>query len=255
MKIVGFAQLHNELEKGNLENWFLSMRFCDFIYVYDQNSTDGSQKIYNKYKNITVIQSDTNNFENEISCKSVLLDKLLEDHPDTDWIFWMDGDTIIERGANRGSIEGILLQADQNKIDGLLLGHYNLWRSDVHYRIDNEYHWLHNNGVLSFWKNNGKLNFPLNSGLHNNQYPNGISRKARIQGLSLIHRGFATDEQIRNKYNIYKERGQTGWALDRLLNESTLKVLELDSNLLPEWFVIEQDISPLQKSLLLETQK
>jgi len=29
MKIVAFAQLHEELRKGNLENWYRSLEGCD----------------------------------------------------------------------------------------------------------------------------------------------------------------------------------------------------------------------------------
>lgn len=250
MKIIGFAQLRNELSNDNLKNWFMSMRFCDYIYIFDQNSNDGSHEYYSKFNNVSVIESETNNFENEIGCKSLLLKKLLTDHPDVDWIFWMDGDTILEKSANRASIEGLLLQADQNNIEGLFLGHYNLWRSDTFYRIDNQYHWLHDNGVLSFWKNNGRLRFPDTAGLHNNQFPNGITRTARVENLSLIHRGFATDQQILNKYKIYKERGQSGWALERLLDEETLDVREIESDMLPDWFNIKDDISPKTKKAI-----
>ena len=57
MKIVGFTQLRNELEKGNLENWFKCMSVCDHIYIFDQNSTDGSLEYYKKFDNVTVIES------------------------------------------------------------------------------------------------------------------------------------------------------------------------------------------------------
>ena len=247
MKIIGFAQLHNEIQKGNLENWFMSMRFCDFIYIYDQNSEDGSREYYKKFPNVKVITSDVNNFKNEILCKSTLLEEVLKDHPDTDWIFWMDGDTIVERSANRASVEGLLMKADQYNLEGLYVGHYNLWRSDIHYRTDNQYHWLHENGVLAFWKNNGNLVFPKNEGLHNKQYPEGMNRVARVNNFNLIHRGFATDDQIANKYITYKERGQSGWALDRLLDESTLAVEELSVDRLPVWFDLKDDTSPLNK--------
>ena len=245
MKIIGFAQLYNELEKGNLENWFTSMRFCDYIYVYDQNSQDGSLEYYNKYPNVTVIPSDTNDFANEIKCKSLLLRTLLKDHPDTDWIFWMDGDTILESGANKTSIESILYKAQDSGFDGLKVGHYNLWRSDIYHRTDNEYDWLHKHGVTAFWKNNGNLSFPESAGLHQNQFPNGMQNIGRIQNLNLIHRGFSTDDQITTRYNIYKERGQTGWALDRLLDEETLTVEKLSEDLLPKWFDLRYTQNPL----------
>lgn len=83
MKIVGFAQLRNELEKGNLENWFRCMlSICDFIYIFDQNSTDGSLEYYKKIDNVVVIESPTNRFEEEMICKNDLLQKIIIEHPD-----------------------------------------------------------------------------------------------------------------------------------------------------------------------------
>jgi len=86
-KIVGFSQLHNELELGNLENWFKCMEVCDEIYIFDQASTDGSRELYKKFDNVHVIESDTNRFEEELICKQELLEKVLIEQPDTEWIF------------------------------------------------------------------------------------------------------------------------------------------------------------------------
>ena len=57
MKIIGFTQLRNEKEKGNLDNWFKQMSVCDYIYIFDQNSTDGSQEYYKNFNNTFVIES------------------------------------------------------------------------------------------------------------------------------------------------------------------------------------------------------
>ena len=40
MKISGFAQMRNEKEKGNLENWFKCMeQVCDNIFIYQGHVT------------------------------------------------------------------------------------------------------------------------------------------------------------------------------------------------------------------------
>jgi hypothetical protein len=62
MKIIGFNQLHNELSNGNLDGWMKSMSVCDYIYIYYQNSTDGSLEYYKQSKNTVVIESPTNDF-------------------------------------------------------------------------------------------------------------------------------------------------------------------------------------------------
>jgi hypothetical protein len=248
MKIIGFSQLRNELEKGNLENWFKCMSICDYIYVYDQNSTDGSLDYYKKIDNLTVIESNDNKFYEEITCKSELLQKILTDHPDTDWIFWMDGDTILDNRLlenNGEELRNLCENGSVNKVDAFLFGHYNLWRSDVHYRIDDGYHWLHGK-VVSLWRNNGNIYFPISSGLHQQQYPNGLYNLSPCD-YSLIHRGFATDYQIMTKYDVYKSRGQNGWDLERLLSEQTLQVEKINYDLLPKWFKITDEVHPSQK--------
>jgi len=243
MKIVAFAQLRNELELGNLENWFKCMESFDEIYIYDQNSTDGSKEYYKKYPNVHLIESETNDFSNEVVCKSKLLAKLLEEQPDTDWIFWMDGDTILDGRLleDEGKVMKTLLQqASEMNIDGLFLDHYNLWRSDIWHRVDDQYDHFLRVGVLAFWRNNGNLTIPLVEGLHKSQYPQGIETAARIP-FGLIHRGFATDEHIIEKYERYKERGQTGWELDRLLNEKGIAVGRIPPEVFPEWLEINEE--------------
>ena len=70
--------------------------------------------------------------------------------------------------------------------------------------------------------------------------------------FACVHRGFATDYQIITKYNVYKSRGQNGWALDRLLNENGLQVELLNQELLPEWFEIKDVENPKNKKKIID---
>ncbi len=160
MKIIGFAQLRNELEKGNLENWFRCMSVCDYVYIYDQNSTDGSQDYYKNFNNVHVIESNENRFYDEITCKNELLNKILQDHPDVNWILWLDGDTLLDNRLleeNGKMLRELCSNGNDNMIDAYYFGHYNLWRSDVHFRLDDDFHWLHGK-VVPLWRNNGNIN-------------------------------------------------------------------------------------------------
>jgi hypothetical protein len=76
MKIIAFAQAHNELSNGHLENWFKSLSFCDQIYIFDNASTDGSREFYKKFLNVHVIFSDTNRFPEEILFLMQMLNKV-----------------------------------------------------------------------------------------------------------------------------------------------------------------------------------
>lgn len=254
MKIVGFTQLRNELAKGNLRNWLRQMfEICEYVYVYDQASDDGSQEVYKEYPKLVVIQSNTNRFKEEIICKGELLNRLLSEQPDTDFILWLDGDSLLDASLTRNNnaiLMDICRHAKNNNIDGILVEHYNLWRSDTHYRIDNQYHSL-SGGVCAIWRNNGHLRYDEVNGLHKPQYPKGIQRTTSIP-FGIIHRGFATDYQIMTKYDVYKSHGQTGWALDRLLDESTLDVLKINPSVLPDWFNISDDNDPRTKEKILK---
>jgi|LakMenEpi03Aug12_release.lakeMendotaPanAssembly.Ray.scaffolds.fasta_scaffold12554_5 hypothetical protein len=255
MKIIAFTQLRNELSKGNLENWFKQMSVCDYIYIYDQNSDDGSKEYYKKFDNCFVIESPTNRFKEELICKQELLNKLLSDHPDVDWILWIDGDLMLDGrllADNGKELREICRLGSIHKIDAYYFVHYNLWRSDIFYRTDDSYHAINNyGGWRPLWRNNGNLHFDNVGGLHHEQYPNGL-QKVVPSPFAVVHRGFATDYQIMTKYDVYKENGQNGWSLERLLDEHALEVVELDRELLPDWFEVTDDINPINKRKLRE---
>ena len=73
----------------------------------------------------------------------------------------------------------------------------------------------------------------------------------RDSPYNLIHKGFADDEQIIKKYENYKSRGQSGWALDRLLNEDTLTVEEVPTQEIPG-FLDRDNVNPKNKKPLKE---
>ena len=70
--------------------------------------------------------------------------------------------------------------------------------------------------------------------------------------FKLVHYGFATEDQIINRYDLYKSLGQEGWELDRLLDESTLKVKESDPDILPDFVDTSQCVDPTTKKPVLE---
>lgn len=255
MKICGFGQLRNEIHRGNLENWFRSMwQICDKIYIYDQNSDDGSKEYYKTQPNTFVIESPINDFENELICKQKLLDKIRVDEPDTDWIFWMDGDTLLEKRITKLNVEKILGDAD-----GVMLGHLNLWRSDTYYRIDNSFHAL-NVGVMAFWRNVPYIQFNMSPGLHKGNCPKGF-KNAKVVDYTLIHRGFATDAQIMDRLESWKYQSAKSWPAgrkgiernwNRFFDETGLQVIRMSDKFLPDWFEMTDDIDPRTKPKLID---
>ena len=50
LKLIGFLQIHNESENGNLIRVLNHMKkFCDEIVIYDDGSTDDSVEIASRY--------------------------------------------------------------------------------------------------------------------------------------------------------------------------------------------------------------
>jgi hypothetical protein len=250
-KIIGFAQLRNEMSRGNLENWFKCMEPCDHVYIFDQASTDDSEKLYRKYAHkTTVIYSETNRFKEELLCKKELFELLLKEQPDVDWVLWLDGDLLLDgRLLVNDNLQRLCSKLDDAGVDLPRFGHYNLWRSDVYYRIDNGYHNLHQHW-FPLWGQPRTKYFVPKYGLHHGQVPEGTKRAA-IVDVNVIHRGFVNDIDIINKYKHYKLLGQTGWDLDRLIDEQTLDVRQLPDNILPDWFKVKCNINPKHKQPLI----
>ena len=253
-KIIGFGQLRNERENGNLENWFKCMEPCDYIYIFDQASTDNSKEIYEKYDNVRVIYSPENRFTEELLCKDELYRLMLKEHPDVDWVLWLDGDLLLDgRLLKDNNLQKLCNKLDEANVDLPCFGHYNLWRSDKWYRKDNAYHDLHMHW-FPLWGHPQNKWFDRQPGLHHGQVPQG-TQKAALVDVSVIHFGFKNEEKVVNKYLHYKSLGQSGWALDRLIDEETLDVDEVPNEIYPEWFKIEDDKKPTEKELLINLYK
>ena len=76
-----------------------------------------------------------------------------------------------------------------------------------------------------------ELRYEPKTGLHQDLVPKGIVGRDTSK-LRVIHYGFATDEALLAKYRTYESYGQNGVALDRLIDESTLRLAEADK----AWF-------------------
>lgn len=230
MKIVAFLQLYNENERGNLRRCLDNCKsWADEIVIYDDASTDGSQEVYLEYTDKDLILfGNKNEFNRELFHKQELLRIALKLNPD--WIGWIDGDAIFDRYITTG-LPQIIESANQMGVDGVFFHNLNLWKDECWYRMDNLYNNLWH---CCLWKNNGNLHYKPVDSLHKQQYPNGMAKQMRLNH-QLLHYGFASREKIIEKYLRYKSHGQTGWALDRLIDEvSSYDLRKVDKNLYPD---------------------
>lgn len=245
MKIAGFLQNYNGAENGDLENVLTSMSLItDIIYVYDDCSEEPVRDIYEKF-GCVVIYGRSNEFKKEQFHKQDLLNALLSDHPDTDWIVWYDSDAILgSYFEDRKNTVSLLESADRSGNVQIYLHNLNLWKNPLFYRVDNSYNDLWH---CVFWKNTGQLRYYPEVGLHQKQYPlpfppkEGERMKIPAQKLTindgkLLHFGFMSEDRIAQKYYRYRENGQRGWALDRLIDERTLKCEKAESSWYPKFY-------------------
>jgi glycosyltransferase involved in cell wall biosynthesis len=226
LKLVGFLQIHNESENGNLVRVLNHMKkFCQEIVIYDDGSTDDSVEVASRYTKY-IIRGKTNDFANELEHKQQLLDLALSLNPD--WIIWLDADEVFDRQAETYGIRALCNYGNANEIDGFSFQEFNLWKSVNNYRTDELWHKL---WQVRLWKNNGKLKFLQEKGLHHQIYPLGLDKTCRSD-LKVIHYGFSSEEKILQKYEMYKKAGQTGKLLDRLLDENGIRL----EPFLRDWF-------------------
>jgi len=226
MKLVGMVQTYNEMANGNLLRCLTSLsKYCDAIIVYDDKSTDNTKEFLKSWTacQIQPIWGGGNSFKDELYHKQDMVD--LAKRMGAEWLIRMDADEVIEP---RGVSEVRALISDTSKT-GWAFHMVNLWRSEAFYRVDKGY-----NDVIfnRLWKVHPDLHFNVQHGLHLTNYPVGATDNEGFTDLQIIHYGFASDKAIIDKYRMYQKHGQTGDALDRLIDERGLVVRRSKS----EWF-------------------
>ncbi|MFB5613159.1 MAG: glycosyltransferase [Nitrosarchaeum sp.] len=241
VKLVGFVKCFNEGKTGNLERCLKHLsKFCDDIVFCDDSSTDNSLEIARKYtKNIIVLPDE---FKKELEHKQKLLDLALSLNPD--WIVFLDPDEVFDREGEDGGIRKLCNYGDKHKIDSFSFLYYNLWKNVDNYRVDELWN---KNWQRKLWKNTGNLKFNIRNGLHLSQFPLGLKNERRTS-IKLVHYGFASEDKVNKKYLTYQSLGQSGWALERIKDENSLKLKKFEK----DWFPLsslELDISK-QRSIL-----
>ena len=223
MIITALLQIYNEKQSGHLERFLKwNNSLYDNLVVLDDRSTDGSVEFIKPHASL-LIENTMNSFRSELRNKSLLLDSAKEAFPETDWFLWLDADELLLE--DRSSIDSLLAKTSSADFDGIELPLVNLWRSEYFYRIDSGFNEVKN---VRFWKNKTDLYFSKESGLHNLLHPLGIKRVLEIDELKVLHFGFSSASLIANKFSIYRENGQRGRNLLRLIDETNLQVENVD---------------------------
>jgi len=226
LNLVGFVKFFNEGENGNLERCLRHLsRFCNNMVLCDDGSTDNSVQIAEKYtKNIITAPHD---FKRELLYKQKLLDYALSLDPD--WIVWLDADETFDRIAELGGIRSLCQYGDEHRVDSFSFRYYNPWKGMTAYRVDELWNVL---WQPKLWKNNGRLKFHVQEGLHLTAIPTGLARCKKTD-IKVLHYGFSSEELIKRKYDTYKSLGQSGRWLERIRDESGIRLKKLDMDWIP----------------------
>ena len=234
MKLTCILQMYNEnTHKGvdgntNLKRFMDSVsKYCDSIVIYDDNSIDNSRDLAcsysDKFEDLVVLRGKENTFKDEIAHKQLSLDVCRD--IDSTHILWLDCDEVIEAKGERG---GIRAMCENMEKGGVNFFQRNLWRTDRYYRTDE----LWAQGLFCrLWRVTDLLHYDVKMGLHQDLAPKGIVGRSTTP-LKVIHYGFATSDDILRKYYLYKSHGQSGHELNRMIDESALRLAKSK----PEWF-------------------
>lgn len=223
MIITALLQIFNEKQSGHLERfvkWNISL--YDNLVVLDDRSADDSVEFIKPHASL-LIENSMNSFRSELRNKGLLLNSAKEAFPDTDWFLWLDADELLLE--DRTKIDFLLAKSSLADFDGIELPLVNLWRSEHFYRIDSGFNDVKN---VRFWKNTTDLNFSKKPGLHHLLHPLGIKRVLKMDELKVLHFGFSSASLIANKFSIYRENGQRGRNLLRLIDETNLQVENIE---------------------------
>lgn len=233
------AQMYNENTHvgvdglTNLQRFMQSISsYADGLVMFDDGSTDDSLEYVKSWDSKLDIETPgnppgENNFKNELYHKARSLEHCRR--LKADWVLWLDSDEGLQHNnANKSFLEVLCKNAEACGADAMNLFERNLWRTDRYYRVDE----LWARGLFCrFWKMSDKLSFNVKKGLHHDLSPSGLHRRINVLP-KVIHYGYADDESIMRKYHLYKSHGQSGHALNRMIDERTLRLEEA----CPEWF-------------------
>ncbi len=235
--IVGMCQIYNEVRKGNLERFVKYIRpLVDALVVYDDGSTDGSYE-YMLAQTPYVIRGVKNDFAHEQNHKQMLLQEALKLKPD--FILWLDADEVMTANAAE-HLQALCEYCAQQGVDAVNFHELNLWRSQSWRRLDS----LYNEGwFCRLWRVTPDIAFAdSKAGLHQPPFPSTIRSSVSVQGVEVIHYGFATEQRLAHKYLTYRAHGQRGYEmLDRLISEERLVLEQVPEGLFPEGLWLEAE--------------
>lgn len=221
-RIIGFLQVKNEMSSGHIQRFIdVNLPLFDYLVVYDDASTDGTCEFLEQYADV-LVRGKFSMFRSELQNKQILLEASSHLVSATDFYLWLDADEVIL--ASRTELKKICKELLDNRFDSAVLPFINLWRSTSYFRTDNYFNDLEK---VHLWQCKDGLSFESGEGLHKQLHPNGLVSTSKLKSPSVLHFGFADDLNLLRKYAMYRQLGQRGSNLYRLVSESGRSLVNL----------------------------
>jgi glycosyltransferase involved in cell wall biosynthesis len=263
VRIAGFLKVRNEIiREGNLFRVLGTLdRTCDSGVVCDDASTDGTTdylKAWVKTRpswHLIGVPSQQQDWRNELRVKQHMLEVLhREVRPSPDWIFWLDGDELLEENKVDGFRKWVKEHGHQADIWGF--PYVQLWRSSGWERTDSGFA---DAQFWKLWKYRPELAFQINDELHGPQFPQGASpHRAQRAPFEIVHLG-NYGKNLMLKAVQYKDSGPLAHlSLKRhLYFDKSASYSKVETQTLPEDLAAQvDDLTPTpftpQEILLIE---
>jgi len=235
--IAGFLKVRNEVMRGgNIYRVLNNMsQYCDEIFVCDDASYDGTYEYLKEQlpeDHILRVQPEQQSFRDELKWKQELL-KLVHRKGPWEFIFWMDGDEVLDR---RGTVELRDFCKQQLMSSAHLQAwsmHYTqLWRNASYARTDSGFD---DGWFIKLWRYTPELMFDVINGTHHAQFPTQIhgalqSGKVGKAPYEVIHYG---NYGVNLRWKAIQYYGGLG-GVDRHIQLKDAKYRSVASDLLPE---------------------
>lgn len=195
MKLIAILRIKNE--KNIIRRSMKRLEeLVDEIIIVDNESTDGTKEIYQKYKKIIKV-IDTVGF-NEGRDKILLLEEAKKRK--ADWIIFLDADEIFEKNFNRKVIEKYM-KSNYSKIT-FRLCHF--WLNKNKCRIGKKFFLYSLHPIRIMWKNCDSAYFSPKK-IHNGDI-RGVKGRSYISLYRIKHYGYVDKDKVVNKLNMYKKK-------------------------------------------------
>jgi glycosyltransferase involved in cell wall biosynthesis len=224
MKVTLIAVCRNEAATGHIEKFLKwNVPLFDHILVYDDASNDGTVNLL-KRAGINVLENEVSMFRNELLIREKLLAEAKVRFPETDWFMILDLDEILT--CEKADLIELIEQAEVKKCTGVSFKLVNLWKSEEYFRTDEYFNKVEK---IHLWKNVPAMYFSGESGLHRELHPISIKAIYAQDSIRILHLGFSTREKIVRKFLTYKNLGQEGRSLWRLIDERFMETQALST--------------------------